>query len=45
MRFRPLLAALADGDQLGLDLAAALDRQADGVSLVWVRRATFQSVG
>ena len=28
-----LLAALADRDQLGLDLAAALDRQADGVGL------------
>ena len=28
-----LLAALADRDQLGLDLAAALDRQADGVCL------------
>jgi hypothetical protein len=28
-----LLAALADRDQLGLDLAAALDREADSVSL------------
>ena len=28
-----LLAALADRDQLGLDLAAALDRQADSVGL------------
>jgi hypothetical protein len=28
-----LLAALADGDQLGLDLPAALDRQADRVGV------------
>jgi hypothetical protein len=28
-----LLAALADRDQLGLDLATALDRQADGICL------------
>jgi hypothetical protein len=28
-----LLAALADSDQLGLDLAATLDRQADGIGL------------
>ena len=28
-----LLAALADGDQLGLDLPAALDRQADRIRL------------
>jgi hypothetical protein len=28
-----LLAALADRDQLGLDLAATLDRQADGIGL------------
>jgi hypothetical protein len=28
-----LLAALADRDQLGLDLAAALDRKTDGIGL------------
>ncbi len=33
-----LLAALADRDQLGLDLAPALDRQADGVGSVIAHR-------
>ena len=33
IRVRALLAALVDRDQLGLDLAAALDRQPDGVGV------------